>query len=80
MAKGSLGLIVGGPDEEYDPSMYDDAAMADDGDGMDDEGDGGDAAFEAYADTVFNVEASPEERTDALRQAILSIVEGSSTA
>jgi hypothetical protein len=31
--------------------------------------------FEAYADTVLNVEAPIEERTEALRQAIQTIIE-----
>ena len=73
MAKGLLAL--GGTEDDYDPSMYeDDAAMAeDDGDGMDMEPTAG--PFEAYADTALDPEADIGERTEALRQAIQTLIE-----
>ena len=62
-------------DEEYDPADYeDDGAL---GAGEDDDDMMGPTAgpFESYADTVFNVEATPDERASALREAILTVIE-----
>lgn len=73
----ALGLGSMGPggmmDDEYDPDEYDDVGLTD---GLldDDEADTG-GAFESYADTVFNPESTPEEKTAALREAIRTVVE-----
>lgn len=71
-----LGIVVE-PDDDFDPDEYADdgelGAGADDGDGMDDDPMGG--PFDTYADTVFNPEATPEERSSALREAILTVIE-----
>lgn len=75
MAKGLLALGGTGTEDDYDPSMYEDDAKSmgpDEGDDMLDSTAG---PFEAYADTVLNVEAPIEDRTEALRQAIQTIIE-----
>lgn len=79
MAGLGLGLgSMGAADDEFDEDEYaDDAMPMSDDEDMDLEGAGG--PFEAYADTLLNPELPIEERTDALRQAIQTIIEEGGT-
>jgi hypothetical protein len=72
MAKGGLFAVMGPPEEEDEDDFSDDAMpIAED----EEEPALGAGPFEAYAETVFDAEAPPEARSDALRQAILTILE-----
>jgi hypothetical protein len=75
--KGGLFAVMGGPrpaEEDDDLDDYaDDLELADD-DSAEPEALGA-GPFDAYAETVFDVEADPASRTDALRQAILTVLE-----
>jgi hypothetical protein len=74
--RGGIGLLIA-PEEPEDEFVEDEFDGDLDSMGLSTAGDpdveGG--AFEAYADTVFNPEASLEERSSALREAILTLVE-----
>jgi hypothetical protein len=72
MAKGGLFAVVGPPEAEDDDDFADDALPAEDDEAMPELGAG---PFDAYAETVFDIEADPAARADALRQAILTILE-----
>lgn len=70
MAKGGLFAVVGPPTED-DEDYSDDAMPAEDEEPMGEMG----GPFDAYADTVLDAAASPEDRKEALRQAILTLIE-----
>jgi len=68
-----LGIVIAPEDDEYDPDEYaDDAEL---GAGEDDDMGPMAGPFESYADTIFNPEATPEEKSSALREAILTVIE-----
>ena len=82
---GPGGLLMIGPPEKggppseegIDDGLPDDLALAGEmsvGEEMSKDFDAG--PFNAYARVVFSDSSSPEERTDALRQAIESVLEG----
>lgn len=82
--KGLFGIAIGGPSKPgkgmptepgYDGDDEDDSgdmAPPGDDDASDDPGGG---PFDAYADTVLDDKADPEDRKDALRQAIMTLIE-----
>jgi hypothetical protein len=72
MAKGGLFAVVGPSEPEDEDDFADDALPAEDEEDMPELGAG---PFEAYCETVLNADAPYEERTEALRQAILTILE-----
>lgn len=73
MAKGGLFAVVGPSEPEDEDDFSDDALPAEDDDeAMPELGAG---PFEAYCETVLNADAPYQERCDALRQAILTIIE-----
>lgn len=75
MAKGGLFAVMGPPPDEEEDSLED---YADDlGEPESDEELEPLAAgpFDAYAETIFDAEADPAARSDALRQAILTVLE-----
>lgn len=73
MAKGGLFAVVGPPEEDAEEDFADDALPAeDDEEALPELGAG---PFEAYCETVLNADAPYEERCEALRQAILTIIE-----
>lgn len=72
--KGGLFAVMGPPSDEEEDDDLDDYA----GDLEEDapaEMEMGAGPFEAYAETVFDVDADPAARADALRQAILTALE-----
>lgn len=71
--KGGLFAVVGPPepDDDEDLEDYGDDLAAD----TEPEVDIGAGPFDAYAETVFDIDADPATRTDALRQAILTVLE-----
>lgn len=73
MPKGGLFAVLGPPEEEDADDFADDALPAeDDEDAAPELGAG---PFEAYCETVLNADAPYEERCEALRQAILTVLE-----
>lgn len=78
MALGKGGLFaVSAPPEEEDDALEDFSGDLEDLDMVDDGAELGAGPFDAYAETVFDLEADPASRTDALRQAILTVLEES---
>ena len=77
MGKGSMFALGPPPAEEDDEDDMSDYAgdldMSDMSSEEDAEGSGG--PFDDYAQTLFDTEADPATRTDALRQAILTVLE-----
>ncbi len=77
MGKGGLFSVSAPPEEEDEPSLddfSDDLAMP----AAEEEDEGiGAGPFDAYAETAFDTEADPAARSDALRQAILTVLEES---
>ncbi len=73
MAKGGLFAVMGPPPEEDEDDFADDALPAEDD--VEEMPELGAGPFDAYAETVFDTEADPAARADALRQAILTILE-----
>lgn len=71
MAKGGLFAVVG-PPEEGEDDLADDVLPAEDEEEIPDVMAG---PFEAYAETVLDPEAPHEERVEALRQAVLTLLE-----
>jgi hypothetical protein len=69
---GGLFAVMGPPAAEDDDDFSDDALPAEDEEEMPELGAG---PFEAYAETVFDPAASVEEKTEALRQALLTLIE-----
>ena len=84
MGKGGLFAVAppsSSPDEEDDDSdLSDYAGDLEMGDSATDDEDSAGGPFDAYAETVFDTEADPAARTDALRQAILTALEESGRA
>jgi len=78
-AKGGLFAVMGPPDDGGDDDLEDFSGDLEEGDPEEDMGIGA-GPFDAYAETVFDVEADPASRTDALRQAILTVLEESGQA
>lgn len=73
--KGGLFAVVGPPEESgEDDDMYAEDMMSPDEEGSTDE-EMPSGPFDSYADTVLDAEASPEERKEALRQAIMTLIE-----
>jgi hypothetical protein len=80
MGKGGLFAVAGPSPDEEDDDLEDFSGDLELGEpSSDDSGDGG-GPFDAYAETVFDVEADPASRSDALRQAILTVLEESGRA
>lgn len=73
MAKGGLFAVVGPPEAEDEDDFSDDALPAEDDEELMPELGAG--PFEAYCETVLNADAPYEERCEALRQAILTVLE-----
>jgi len=73
MAKGGLFAAIGPVEPEDDAEDYSDDAMPIEDDA--EEPEIGAGPFEAYCETVLNPDAPYEERCDALRQAILTVLE-----
>lgn len=76
MGKGGLFAVSAPPEEEDEPSLddfSDDLAMP----AAEEEDEGVGGPFDAYAETAFDTEADPAARSDALRQAILTVLEES---
>lgn len=69
---GGLFAVVGPPEAEDDDDFSDDALPAEDDEAMPELGAG---PFEAYCETALNADAPYEERCEALRQAILTVLE-----
>jgi hypothetical protein len=76
MGKGSL-FAVASPSAEEDDELEDFSGDLEDLDMVDDGEATSAGPFDAYAETVFDVEADPAARSDALRQAILTALEES---
>lgn len=76
MGKGSL-FAVASPPEEEDDALEDFSGDLEDLDMVDDGEATSAGPFDAYAETVFDLEADPAARSDALRQAILTALEES---
>lgn len=76
--KGGLFAVMGPPDDGGDDDLEDFSADLEEPE-EEDMGIGA-GPFDAYAETVFDVEADPASRTDALRQAILTVLEESGQA
>lgn len=74
--KGGL-FAVASPALEEDDELDDFSGDLEDLDMVDDGEATSAGPFDAYAETVFDVEADPASRTDALRQAILTALEES---
>lgn len=74
MAKGGLFAVMGPPEAEDEDDYSDDAlpALDEEEGAMPEIGAG---PFEAYCETILNADAPYEERCDALRQAILTVIE-----
>lgn len=73
--KGGLFAVAAPPEEDDDFEDFsgdlEDLDMVEDGEAQ------SAGPFDAYAETVFDLEADPASRTDALRQAILTALEES---
>jgi hypothetical protein len=72
---GGLFAVMGPPPEEEDLDE-DFSADLEDLDAEEDMSIGA-GPFDTYAETVFDLEADPASRTDALRQAIMTVLEES---
>lgn len=68
-----MGPPAGMTEPGEDDDDYSDDALPEDAGDADVELDAG--PFDAYADTVLDAEASPEDRKEALRQAIMTLIE-----
>jgi hypothetical protein len=80
MGKGGLFAVApSSPDEEDDDDLSDYAGDLEMGDPAEDTDDAS-GPFDAYAETAFDTEADPAARSDALRQAILTVLEESGRA
>lgn len=74
--KGGLFAVSSAPDDGSDDDSEDYSSDLEPTDPSDDKSDGS-GPFDAYAETVFDTEADPAARSDALRQAILTVLEES---
>lgn len=74
--KGGLFAVSAPPAEEED-DLEDFSGDLEDLDLVDDAEATSAGPFDAYAETVFDLQADPAERSDALRQAILTALEES---
>jgi hypothetical protein len=74
--KGGL-FAVSAPPEEEDDDLEDFSGDLEELDMADEAEPASAGPFDAYAETVFDVSADPAERSDALRQAILTALEES---
>lgn len=72
MAKGGL-FAVSSPAEDDEDDYSDDAMPAEDDDELTEPSLGG--PFESYAATVFDPKADPAAKVEALREAILTLIE-----
>jgi hypothetical protein len=74
VAKGGLFAVMGPPEAEDEDDYSDDAMPA-----LDDEEESepalGSGPFEAYCETVFDEKADYQSRCDALREAIMTLLE-----
>jgi hypothetical protein len=76
--KGLFAMVGGGrpsPAAAEDDDDLDDYAEDLEMSDPEDEAQIGAGPFDAYAETVFDVDADPAARTDALREAILTVLE-----
>lgn len=81
MPKGGLFAVAGpSPEEEDDDLDLEDFSADLEDDAPEDDMGVGTGPFDAYAETVFDAEADPASRSDALRQAILTVLEESGRA
>lgn len=81
MAKrGLFAVTAPPPPEDDDDDMSDYAGDLEMGDPAGDDTSDSGGPFDAYAETVFDDKADPASRTDALRQAILTVLEESGQA
>lgn len=76
MGKGGL-FAVATPPEDEDDDLDDYSSDLEALDPEEEDMGIGAGPFDAYAETAFDVEADPATRTDALRQAILTVLEES---
>lgn len=73
MAKGGLFAALGPVEPEDDAEDYSDDALPIDDEAAEPEIGAG--PFEAYCETIFSETSSYEEKCDALRQAMLTVLE-----